>query len=150
MNEHTSSVPAAPSKPAPAKNVGQARARLHTNGDDVVVLAFDGTDYQLHLTVLKRLDQEEGKRVKGVIRGGARRIDRIGTGGKFVEPVYGSPRRVAGRIVAIDAEHNTVTVDAGMPFVLKPTAQNQRATDFSVGDFITTAVMPGTSFAPAV
>lgn len=136
--------------PAPAvRNLNHARARLHTNGESEVVLSFDGTDYQLHLGVLKPLDQQEGKRVVGVIRGESRRIDTIGTGGKFVEPVYGAPRRVAGRIVAIDAEQNTITVDAGMPIVLKPTT-GQRASDFSMGDFITTAVMPGVTFAPVV
>ncbi len=135
---------------AATRNVNQARAVLLENGDETVVLGFNETSYRMHLIVLKRLGREEGKRVKGVIRATARRIDRIGTGGKYVEPVYGPPRRVAGRIVALDAEANTVTVDAGMPMVMKVGAPTQRATDFAVGDFVTMNVMPGATFAPAV
>ena len=128
--------------------VNQARAVLLQNGDDHVVLGFNETDYQMHLGVLRRVKQHEGKRVKGLIAAKARRVDRIGAGGKYVEPVYGPPRRVAGRVVAVDAEANSVTVDAGMPNVMKVDAPNQRATDFAVGDFVTMNVMPGANFTP--
>ena len=130
--------------------VNQARAVLVENGDEQVVLGFNETDYQMHLGVLKRLPQDTGKRVKGAIRATARRIDQIGTGGKFVEPVFGSPRRAAGRVLAVDAEADTITVDAGMPIVMKVGAPNQRATDFDAGDFVTMNVMPGATFTPTV
>jgi hypothetical protein len=131
-------------------SVNQARAVLLENGDDRVVLGFRETEYRMHLGVLKRVSQTEGKRVKGVIRATARRIDRVGTGGKYVEPVYGPPRRVAGRVVAVDAEANTITVDAGMPLVMTVGAPQQRATDFEAGAFVTMNVMPGATFSPMV
>ncbi len=141
--------PASSPMPAPAAKPNIARAVLLKNGEHTVTLGFTGTNYELHLNVLRALNQQEHKRVKGTIRVQARRIDRIGTGGKYVEPVYGSPRRLAGRVIATDPTNNTITVDATMPVVIKPD-NHQHASDFEVGDFVTMNLMPGATFTPAV
>ena len=41
----------------------------------------------------------------------AKRIDVVTTGGRYVEPVYGRPRRVQGTVIAI--EDGAVVVNAG-------------------------------------
>lgn len=121
-------------------------ARLAEATDEMVVLTFTGTDYKMELRVTQRPTTDVGKRIKGVIRGQARRIDICGTGGKFVEPVYGRPKRVQGKIVAVDLTSGTVTVDAGCaPLVIMVDA-NQNAGDFTEGDFVTFAVLPGATF----
>ena len=124
------------------------RGYLAEAGDDRVVLTFPGTDYRTELKVTSRPTTEVGKRILGVIQGQARRIDVCGTGGKYVEPVYGRPKRVQGKIVAVDLTAGTVTVDAGAMSVVVKTDPSQDTGDFAEGDFVTFAVLPGATFTP--
>lgn len=129
-------------------NPNIARAVLRESGDERVVLAVPGTDYQLHLGVYKAPSTPVGKRILGTIRAQARRIDVVHTGGRYIEPVYGTPRRIQGEIVAIDAANQTLTVHAGVPVVCK-TDGRQRADQFKLGDLVAFDVLPGASFTPA-
>ena len=126
-----------------------ARGVLAESTDDRIVLSIPGTDYQLHLAVYQRPSTPVRKRIIGTIRAQARRIDVVHTGGRYVEPVYGRPRRVQGEIIAVDPGSQTVTVHAGIPLVCK-TDGAQRAEKFQVGDFVSFDVQPGASFTPAL
>lgn len=129
-------------------NPNIARGILAAADDDQIILAIPGTDYQLKLKVYQRPSTEIGKRITGTIRAEARRIDVVKTGGRYVEPVMGRPRRVQGEIVAIDPGAQTVTVHAGVPIMCK-TDGRQRAEQFQVGDFVSFDVLPGANFTPA-
>ncbi len=131
-----------------ANDARHARGILIENGSEVIHLGIPGTDYRLHLMVYKRVSAEEGKRAVGTIRAQARRIDVVNTGGKYVEPVYGRPRRVQGEIIATDPSDQSVIVDAGFPIVCQTMAP-QTPNDFRVGDFVSFDVMSGASFTPA-
>ena len=126
-----------------------ARGVLAAASDDRIVFLIPGTDYQLHLAVYKAPSTTIGKRIAGTIQAQARRIDVVHTGGRYVEPVYGRPRRVQGEIVAVDPGSQTVTVHAGVPIVCK-TEGAQRAENFQVGDFVSFDVRSGASFTPAL
>ena len=126
-----------------------ARGVLTEATDEQIVLSIPGTDYQFHLSVYKRPSTPVGKRIAGTIRAQARRVDVVFTGGRFVEPVYGRPRRVQGEIVATDPGAQTITVHAGAPLVCKVEAP-QRAEQFKVGDFVAFDVRAGASFTPAL
>ena len=130
------------------RNVNHARTVLEERHEDRVVLSVPETDYRIHLDTYKPVEIEPGKRAVGTIRAQARRIDVCGTGGRFVEPVYGRPRRVQGRIVAVDPVDQTVTIDAGVPIVAAVQAP-QRAEQFEVGAIVTCAVLAGSTFTPA-
>lgn len=110
----------------------------------LVTITFPNTNYQLHLRPVGDVHAEEGKRIIGTIHAQARRIDLVGTGGRYVEPVYGRPRRVQGLIVAIEA--NAVVVNAGVPIHCTPTAPGQKSSDFALGDFVSFDVLDGASF----
>lgn len=115
-----------------------------------VIISFPGNDYQLHLTPERPPTTPVGKRIQGIIRGQARRIDTVKAGGQFVEPVMGRPRIVQGRIAEVNPSQNgpgTITVHAPMPIVLK-VGDLQRADQFKVGDSVTTHVLPGATFSP--
>lgn len=137
----------APTASTPAR-VDLTRARLAEAADDHVVLTFAGTDYRTTLRVTARPTTEVGKRITGVISGQARRIDVCGTGGKYIEPVYGRPKRVQGKITAVDLTAGTVTVDAGAMSIVVKTDPSQNTGDFSEGDFVTFAMLPGAVFTP--
>ncbi len=104
--------------------------------------------HQMHLAINTPVKTEPGKRILGTIRVEARRVDVCGTGGSYVEPVYGRPRRIQGTIIDIDSSNGCIVVDAGMPIVAK-LDNLQRTSDFTLGDHVTFAVKPGATFYPA-
>jgi hypothetical protein len=133
----------------PRTNRDLARGVLSDANDEQIILSIPGTDYQFHLAVYKKPSTPVGKRIAGTIRAHARRIDVVHTGGRYVEPVYGRPRRVQGEIIGVDTGAQTVTVHAGVPIVCK-TDGAQRAEKFQVGDFVSFDVRSGASFTPSL
>ncbi len=111
-----------------------------------IKMTFPNTSYELHLLPTAPINTPAGKRLIGTIRARAKRIDVVETGGRFVEPVYGRPRRVQGTVVAIDG--NAVVVDAGMPIHCEPTDPRQKPADFTPGDLVAFDVLDGATFTP--
>ncbi|MEQ8850716.1 MAG: hypothetical protein RIB32_02925 [Phycisphaerales bacterium] len=133
--------------PETAKPVRRATGVLESVDEDSIVLAIPETSYRLHLKVMKAPNTPIGKRVTGLIHVQARRIDVVGTGGRYVEPVFGRPRRVQGSVVAVDPTDRTITVNAGVPIVCR-TDGRQKADQFKTGDFVSMDVHSGATFTP--
>ncbi|USN98326.1 MAG: hypothetical protein H6810_09095 [Phycisphaeraceae bacterium] len=115
-----------------------------------IVVSFYNTNYRVHLLPVGEITAEVGRRIQGVIRAEAKRVDVVKTGGKYIDPVYGRPRRVQGRIVETDTSRNTLTVDVGgAPFVCRLTDHRQRASDFEPGQFVGFGVLKGATFEQA-
>jgi hypothetical protein len=104
------------------------------------------TSYELHLIPASPVKVPPGKRLIGRISAHARRIDVVTTGGQYVEPVFGRPRRVQGTVVRTQA--GAVVVDAGVPIHCTPTDPRQKADQFSPGQFVSFDVMDGATFTP--
>ena len=102
--------------------------------EGMVVLGLDGTDYQLHLEVAAAPDVPLKKPVTGKILAKARRVDVVGRGGRFIEPVYGRPRRLQGTVIATDDQSHTITVrcGGGCPFTCR-IMESQKPADFGIG-----------------
>ncbi len=117
-----------------------------------VVVTFPNSDYRVQLRPWKDdlapFEGRVGQRVIGRIRAEARRLDVCGAGGRFVEPVFGRPRRVQGMVTVVQPDQNTVIVSAGagISIHLHPTAPGQSSTQFAVDDFLTCGVADGASF----
>lgn len=114
---------------------------------ETIVLGLPGTDYQLHLQLNIPTGIDEGKSITGQIQARARRVDIVQTGGRYIEPVYGRPRSLQGRISAIDPIANTITVDCSCPFICQLVA-NQKATAFSQGMLVRFDIERGATFQP--
>lgn len=114
-----------------------------------IVVSYPNTSYQLHLIPGAPVTAEIGKRIIGKVRAAARRIDVVTTGGRYVEPVYGRPRRIQGSVIAVDAPSNTVVVDASVPVHVTPTDPRQNAGDFAVGAFVSFDALDGATFTQA-
>lgn len=127
------------------RSPNHVRGVLLESSDDRIVIEIPDSSYQIHLKVYQPLSTPVGKRVVGTIRANARRITVTKTGGRYIEPVYGRPRNIQGAIVATDPSEQTVTIHAGAPIVCK-LPKSQRAEQFSVGDFVTSALEPGATF----
>jgi hypothetical protein len=89
-----------------------------------------------------------GKRIAGVIRGRALRMWAARAGGCFIEPVWGHPRIVQGRVIATDVARNAVLLDLVVPawFDLEP---SQSAASFQTGDMLNFYVESGVRFTPS-
>ncbi|MFT5423587.1 MAG: hypothetical protein ACI89L_001368 [Phycisphaerales bacterium] len=118
-----------------------------------LVLAPDNSEYKLRLqplggTLPEGIAQKIGQRLIGTVRAEAKRIDVVQSGGKFIDPVLGRPRRVQGRIIASNPAGGTVTISAGgnVPIVCKVTAPGQKAGDFELLSFVACQVQRGASF----
>lgn len=109
-------------------------------------LLFPGTSYDLHLVPRAEVTVEEGKRIEGIIAAEARRVDVVGTGGRFVEPVYGRPRRVQGMVVGV--ADGRLVVNCGMPIHLTLTDPRQRPEQFEPGVMVACDVLDGATFTP--
>lgn len=125
-----------------------ASGRLDEQKDGAIVLAVPGTDYRLHLAVDAALPAAAGSRVRGTIRGVARRIDTMPSGGRFIEPVHGRPRRVQGRVIGTDPGAGTILVQAGVPISVQVGDPRQQASQFAVGDLVAFDVERGARFLP--
>lgn len=104
------------------------------------------TNYELHLRPTGAVSAQVGKRLIGVVKAQARRVDLVQTGGRYVEPVFGRPRRVQGSVVSVDAEANTITVNAGVPIVCALGDERQKAEQFEAGQFVSFDVLDGATF----
>ncbi len=119
-----------------------------------IVLALPGTDYQLLLMVATSVsDQlpEAGSptRITGTIHAQARRIDVVPRGGRYIEPVNGRPRRLQGRLVAINPRPGTIAVQCapGCVVLVMPLSP-QTPANFAEGQLVSFDVEPGSRFEP--
>ena len=92
------------------------------DGVDCFVLAVPHTDYELRARCPEPggcSADMVGDRVRGVFEAEALRIHGASGGGRFIEPVMGEPRIVAGVVRAIDDEGGRVLVDVAVPMWLR-------------------------------
>jgi hypothetical protein len=125
-----------------------ATGRLESIDADTLVLGIPGTDYRIHLVGKPPEGAGPGARITGRITARAKRVDKVPSGGRFIEPVFGRPRRVQGRIIAGDTAANTITVDCGVPVVCGFTDARQNAAQFAIGQLVSFDIERGATFEP--
>lgn len=122
---------------------------LVEQSDSKAVLGIRGTNYQMHLHVAQALSADSGDRVQGVIRGDVWKVDFVSAGGAYIEPVFGRPRRVQGRVVATDPAAHCVVLDVcGCPFV-GMLAEGSDVSEIPVGTRVGLDIRDGATFDPA-
>jgi len=112
-----------------------------------LVLKIPGSDYRLTLVPVGDLGAAVGDKLAGVVRAKSQRIDIVPAGGRYIEPVYGRPRRLQGCISGGNVSNNEIYVSAGPRIAITPMAP-QRAGDFSIGQMISFDVEAGATFEP--
>jgi hypothetical protein len=135
--------------PTPAADARlNVTARLREKRIEHIVLDIPGTDYRLHLMPETSIKTAVGGKITGRIHVQARRVDPIRSGGRFIEPGYGRPRRVQGRILGGDPETNQLYVHCGGAAVIATLMSTQKATDFAFGQIVLFDVERGATFEP--
>jgi hypothetical protein len=128
--------------------------RLIELAEDMLTLGIAGTDYKLNL--VHEIDLPEGttvgRKVTGTLHAMARRVDVITAGGCYIEPVFGRPRRVQGRIVGGHPASRSIYVRpvTGVTLICTLTDNRQQTEDFTLGQLVSFDVEPGTVFKPVV
>ena len=100
-----------------------------------VVLGVHGTDYRVHLAISGAPTAAIGDHVSGTIYATAKRVDAIPTGGRFIDPVYGRPRRLQGRVVSLDPVKNVISIFCGLPFHCTMMT-DQKTSQFELGQMV--------------
>ena len=128
-----------------------ARGVLESLADDELVLAIPHSNYRLHLVPTvpaSEVDVPLGKRIQGVIEARALRIHPARGGGRFIEPVWGAPRIVAGKVIHVDQPNHRVLVSASVPmWVTAPDGQDLGVLE--EGQLVNFYVRSGMTFSPA-
>lgn len=123
--------------------------RLRELSEDKLVLDIPHTDYRLHLVPAGTIEVELGDKLTGRIYCQVKRVDPIRSGGRFIEPNFGRPRRGQGRIVGGDPQTNRLYVHCGAGPVIATLMASQQASDFAIGQMVLFDVERGAVFEPA-
>jgi hypothetical protein len=91
---------------------------------------------------------ERGERIAGIIEGRALCVFVARAGGAFVEPLWGPPRIIQGRIRAVDVAGNRLLVVAAAPIWVQVGDADQRASGFAEGQMVNFYVQSGMTFTP--
>ncbi len=125
-----------------------ARGKIIRVDGNTVVFNPAGTTYELHLVNKGAAPVASPANINCQIRGVARKIWTMASGGNFVTPIQGTPRMVQGMVRYLDEK--IAVIQAGVPFVIALPAD---ATSFdlingpiSPGVMINVTLMPGATF----
>ena len=94
------------------------KARIREHDGDQLVLAPSGNAYELGFMAQGPIVASVGQRVSGHVEAEALTVHAAEAGGRFIEPVQGQPRIVAGRIASIDPPNGRVLLDSVIPITL--------------------------------
>ena len=124
------------------------RGVLESLDDNEIVLAVHHSEYRLHLMPAGDINASVGSRIKGTIHARALRMHAARGGGRFIEPVWGAPRIVAGRVRAVDEPQRRLLVDTGVPMWVEA-PKDQDLGVIREGELVNFYVESGACFQPA-
>lgn len=126
-----------------------ARGKIIAMQGGVVVFAPVETNYEIRLEAQGPLARAQvGVILDGIIRVAALKVWTVPSGGNFIEPIFGPPRKIQGRIRYLDEEQ--MVLQAGTPIVVAlpadPAAFDLVRGPLAVGVMANVSVAPGASF----
>ncbi|HEV8607697.1 MAG TPA: hypothetical protein VGQ99_20345, partial [Tepidisphaeraceae bacterium] len=128
-----------------------AVGRVLSRDDTSVVFNPQNTSYEMKLLV-GNYDGPIGSRVAGFIVVAARKVYTVPSGGNFVEPIFGRPRVVQGRVKYLDEKE--MVVQAGGPIIVQLPVEEDAfdlaSGDLMVASLVNVVVMAGGRFLQGV
>lgn len=136
----------------PGVNDYPAKGRIKSATDEGVVFLPAGTNYELHLATQNPYKGPIDRPIEGIIRVMGRKIWTVPTGGNFVQPIFGEPRIIQGRVKWLD--ERLLVVQAATMFVVEVPA-NSQAIDLAnggieAGSLVNVTALPGATFEPRI
>jgi len=130
----------------PSPNDFTARGKIIEVRDRIVVFQPSATNYQLYLEFAgDGVPPISAQPIDCLIRVDARKVYTVPSGGNFIQPIFGPPRIIQGRVKY--ADDRTLVVHAGAPIICQlPAAES--AIDLSegkirVGHMANVVALPG-------
>jgi hypothetical protein len=121
-----------------------ARGKVLRVEGNIIVFNPSATTYELHLLNHGgEMPAASPHTISCYIRGNARKIWTMPSGGNFVTPIFGTPRVIQGRVRYLD--ESQAVVQAGVPFIVSLPAEDE-AYDLVNGPIIPTAIINVTIF----
>jgi hypothetical protein len=124
-----------------------ARGKVTEIRDGGVVFNPSGTNYRLYLAAANYAGPVN-QPISAVVRGTARKVYTVPSGGNFIAPIFGQPRTLQGRVVSI--EDGSMVIHAGLPVVVDlPTAETAIDLDngqITVGSMVNVVALPQARF----
>jgi hypothetical protein len=127
-----------------------ARVRLLSAQGGTIRVAVPGSNYVFTLEAgpdAAQLRGREGRIVTGRVEARAMRLHRASGGGRFVEPLEGTPRIIQGLVRAVDAPGRRLLVEAATPIWLSLEPEDDPRT-FAEGDLVNGYLLSGAKFVP--
>lgn len=127
-----------------------ARVYLKDRSADQVTVTLGGTNYALSLKACGTVRPTPQGRLSGVIRLPVWKVDEVSAGGgAYIEPIYGKPRRVQGRIASVDESDNSVTLQVGACPVVAMIPARWPVGGMKIGTVIAVDILEGAAFEPS-
>src|SRR5690606_28111999 len=116
--------------------------------EDGVVFLPANSSYELHLKTARQYEGPVNQPVQGVVRAHGRKVYTVPSGGGFIEPIFGPPRIVQGRVRHVS--DRLVVIMAGCPIVIE-LPQTDNGIDLGegsvrVGVMVNATLLPGSTF----
>jgi hypothetical protein len=130
----------------PSSNDFPARGKIIEVRGSIVVFQPAATTYQLHLEFTgDAKPQVSAQPIECLIRVDARKVYTVPSGGNFIQPIFGPPKIIQGRVKYADDQ--TLVVHAGVPIICRLPAADS-AIDLSegkirVGHMANVVALPG-------
>lgn len=126
-----------------------ARGKIIEVRGDRIVFTPSGTTYQLHLINSGGAAVEVSDRpIEILIHVQARKVYTVPSGGNFIQPIFGPPRIIQGRVKF--ADDRTIVIQAGAPITCDlPAADTAIDLDegrIQIGHMANVVALPGATF----
>jgi hypothetical protein len=132
----------------PSSNDFPARGKVIRVENGAVIFAPSNTTYELKLLTANAYDGPVNHLVDAYLRGNARKLWTVASGGNFIVPIQGPTRIVQGRIRYLD--NTSMVVQAGAPFLIAlpqaDSAYDLNNGPLAVGAMVNCVVLPGATF----
>lgn len=107
-----------------------ARGKVLRTEGDCIVFQPSNTNYELHLKAAG-YNGPIGTPVDCTIRVNARKVYSVSSGGNFIQPIFGPPKIIQGRVISIEGQQIVMHAAGGSVVVTLP--QDDRAIDLNSG-----------------
>jgi hypothetical protein len=136
------------SQPTPAASNFSARGKMTGRvGTDGIKFNPSNTNYELHL-VAPSYAGPMNTLTSGIVRVVARKVYTVPSGGNFINPIFGQPRTIQGRVRSVDG--NSIVVHAGTNVHVKLPDESSAVElangAIAVGSLVNVVALPGATF----
>jgi hypothetical protein len=124
-----------------------ARGKIVGASGGIVKFAPSNTNYVLHLAA-SDVTGPLNTLIEAVIRVQARKVYTVLSGGNFINPIFGPPRTIQGRVRALDGYsmivHAGTPIDVQLP--VEASAVELATGPIAVGSLVNVVAFPGATF----